>query len=97
VINPVADWPPVTFAQLRTILIDRIGCQIEAAPTNLAYKPASRPITIFVRKAENGREFDWVAYHDDADLLSRGMVLNACRNLHIMLEALGLFAHLPTP
>jgi hypothetical protein len=85
-IDPLADWPWPTFAELREILIEEIHCRIEPPPRNLKYSP--RPITIFVRAAEDGSEHEWTAFHHDRDRLARGMVLNACRDLHIMLETL---------
>jgi hypothetical protein len=97
VIAPAADWPQITFAQLRSILVNKLHCRIDPPPKNLVYKPASKPLVIVVRTSDNGDEFEWPAYHADDDLLSRGIVLNACRCLHIMLEALDLRAHLRTP
>ena len=88
-INPDADWAWPSFAQLRSILVNRLHCRIDPPPQNLIYRGA-RPVTVFVRRNEKGEEFDWIAFHLDDELLSRGIVLNACRNLRITLEALAL-------
>ncbi len=98
-IDPNADWPGPTFAEFREILLKRPNIRIEPPPKNNIYR-GQRQITVFVRTADNGQEFDWIAFHNDDELLSRGMVLNACRNLHTMPEVLDIVHNLrrpPTP
>jgi hypothetical protein len=94
-IDPHADWPWPTFAELRDILVNKIGCHIDPPPPNLIY--STTPVTVFVRTGENGDKYDWIAFHQDKDRLTRRMVMNACRNLHIMLEALNLRGADPVP
>ena len=88
-IGPLAGWPWPTFGQLRAILVGRIRCRIDPPPKNLIYKGPGQ-VTVFVRTADDGTEFEWIALHHDDELLSRSIVLNACRKLHITLEALAL-------
>lgn len=92
-IDPDADWPWPTFAEFRDILLSRPNIRIEPPPKNNIYR-GHRQITLFVRTADSGQEFDWIAFHNDDELLTRGMVMNACRSLRVMLEVLNLVYNL---